>query len=348
MRILQVVPRYPPRTGGVETHVREVAERLVDRGHDVTVATADAGADVSTAETRNGVSVRRHRGVAPGGAFHVAPGVVRSVRNVDADVVHAHNYHSLPLLFAALAVDDERFVATTHYHGASASAIRDRLLTIYRTLGRRALGRADAVVAVGDHERDLLRGDFGVDATVVPNGIDVGRFRGAAPRERDRPYLLTVGRLEEYKGVQHVVRALPELPEYDLLVAGSGPYADEIRAAAAEAGVADRVELLGYVPDEELPGLYAGADAYATMSSFEAFGLSVGEALAAGTPCAVLAEGALVDWTDRPDCVGASDAEPETIAAAIREAATRTPDPTTLPTWDGAVDDLERLYRPSE
>jgi len=347
VRILQVVPRYPPRTGGVETHVREISERLVDRGHDVTVATADAGADVSTVETRNGVAVRRRRGVAPDGAFHVAPGVVRSVRSMDADIVHAHNYHSLPLLFAALAVDDERFVATTHYHGASASAVRDRLLTVYRTLGRRALDRADAVVAVSDHERNLLRGDFGVDATVIPNGIDIDRFRGAEPRQRDRPYLLTVGRLEEYKGVHHVVRALSKLPEYDLLVAGSGPYADEIRAVAADAGVADRVELLGYVPDEELPGLYAGADAYATMSSFEAYGLSVGEALAAGTPCAVLAEGALADWTDRHDCVGASDAAPETVAAAIRETATRTADPATLPTWGGVVDDLERLYRSS-
>lgn len=348
MNVVQVVPRYPPRTGGVETHVRELAERLVERGHEVTVVTADAGDDVQRREIRNGVAVRRHRGAAPGGAFHVAPGVFASIRRLDAHIVHAHNYHSLPLLFAALAAREKRFVATTHYHGGSANPVRDRLLRAYRPLGRWTLRGADAVVAVSDHERDQLRTDFGVGATVIPNGIDVARFRDAVPRVRDRPYLLTVGRIEEYKGVQHVVRALTELPEYDLLVAGSGPYADTLRSVAAAAGVADRVEFLGYVDDEALPGLYAGADAYVTMSAFEAYGLTVGEALAAGTPSAVRQQGALADWTDSEGCVAVRDTDPATVAAAVRAAAGRRPDPSALPTWDDVVDDLEQLYRSQE
>ena len=358
MKVLQVTTRYPPHTGGVETHVAELAGRLVDRGHEVTVLTADArSADAPRRQRRDGVRVIRHRGVAPGGAFHVAPGIARSVRESDADVVHAHNYHSLPLFFAALGneqarqrrrVDDDRpLVATPHYHGASASGFRDRLLSLYRPLGGWALGRADGVVAVSDWERRQLERDFGVDARVIPNGLDVGRFAEAVPTERDRPYLLSVGRLEAYKGVQHAVRALSELPEYDLVVAGSGPYADDLQRVAREAGDADRVAFLGFVDDAELPGLYAGAAAFLTLSGFEAYGMTVAEAVAAGTPCVVRETGALVDWVERADVVGVADGdetEPQAVASAVRRAVERDAPSRPLPTWDDVVDEVQGLY----
>ncbi|SEO82066.1 Glycosyltransferase involved in cell wall bisynthesis [Halogranum amylolyticum] len=358
MRVLQVTTRYPPHTGGVETHVAELAERLVARGHEVTVLTADArSADAPRRQRRNGVRVVRHRGVAPGGAFHVAPGVVRSVRDSDADVVHAHNYHSLPLLFAAVGDElgtnrrrgdgDRPLVATPHYHGASASDRRDRLLSLYRPLGGWALRRADAVVAVSDWERRALRRDFGVDARVIPNGLDVERFADATPADSERPYLLSVGRLETYKGVQHAIRTLTELPDYDLVVAGSGPDADELRRVAREAGVADRVEFLGYVADADLPGLYAGASAFVTLSGFEAYGMTVAEALAAGTPCVVREAGALVDWVERADVVSIADGDqtnPRTVADAVEAAVLLDAPSEPLPTWEDVVAETEGVY----
>jgi glycosyltransferase involved in cell wall biosynthesis len=351
VKVLQVTTRYPPHTGGVETHVAELAEGLVERGHEVTVFTADArSADAPRRQRRNGVRVIRHRGVAPGGAFHVAPGIVRSVRESDADVVHAHNYHSLPLFFATFG--NERgpelpLVATPHYHGASASGVRDRLLSVYRPLGGWALGRADSVVAVSEWERQQLKRDFGVDARVIPNGLDVARFSGATPLTRDRPYLLSVGRLEAYKGVQHAIRALTALPDYDLVVAGSGPYADDLRRVARDTGVIDRVDFRGYVADEDLPGLYAGAAGFVTLSGFEAYGMTVAEALAAGTPCVVREAGALVDWVERDDVVGVTDGDerdPRAVAEAVRNAVERDAPSEPLPTWDDVVDEVEAMY----
>jgi glycosyltransferase involved in cell wall biosynthesis len=344
MKIIQVVPRYPPRTGGVETHVREVSERLVERGHDVTVLTADNDDDVATRETRDGVEVIRHAGIAPSGAFHVAPGILQTLRRYDADAVHAHNYHSLPLFFAALEVDDARFVVTPHYHGGSASSFRDQLLSVYRPIGGWALRRADEVIAVSDWEREQLREDFGVESTVIPNGVDIERFRNTEPRQRDRPYLLTVGRLEEYKGVQHVIRALPEIPEYDLLIAGSGDYKRRLREIAVKEGVNSRVKFLGYVADEDLPGLYAGAAALVTMSSFEAYGMTVGEALAAGTPTVVRESGALEDWVNRNDCTGVTSPNPASVAKAVNKTVDNESDIESLPTWEEAVNDTETRY----
>ncbi|MFC4438912.1 MULTISPECIES: glycosyltransferase family 4 protein [Natrialbaceae] len=344
MKILLVTHRYPPHAGGVETHVRELATRLVDRGHDVTVFSADAEPDVERRHTDDGVRIRRFASASPGSAFYAAPQLTLAVRRFDADVVHAHNYHAFPLFFAALGITDERFVVTTHYHGGSADGVRDALLSLYRPFGRSALRRADDVIAVSDWERNRLRTDFGVDATVIPNGLHVDRFTAADPERRDAPYLLSVGRLEEYKGVQHAIRALPELPEYELLVAGRGPYRTSLERLARETGVADRVTFLGFVDDDRLPRLYAGADAYVTLSAFEAYGMTVAEALAAGTPCVVRAAGALTDWIDREGCVGVADPSPTAVAARIRDAVDRDIDATEVPNWDDVTDRLVTRY----
>jgi glycosyltransferase involved in cell wall biosynthesis len=347
MRLALVTHRYPPRTGGVETHVRELATRLVDRGHAVTVVSADAGADVPVRSTVEGVRVRRAWALAPGDAVYLAPGVYRAVRDVDADVVHAHNDHALPAVAAAAAAGDRPFVVTPHYHGASADATRDRLLAAYRPIGRRALRRADAVLAVSDWERDRLRADFGVDARVIPNGLDVARFREASPEERDRPYLLTVGRLVAYKGVDRAIRALaePALDGYDLLVAGSGPDRDAMERTARAAGVADRVTFLGYVDDERLPGLYAGAAAHLLLSEFEAYGMTVAEALAAGTPSVVREGGALAQWAAREGCVGVGEPTPPAVAAAVAAAVDREPSDEGLWTWAEVTDAVADVYR---
>lgn len=345
MKIVQVTPRYPPHTGGVETHVKEIGEQLIERGHEVIVLTADASADVVNEEERNGVVVKRHRSFAPGGAFHIAPQIALAVRSENADVVHAHNYHSLPAFFAALGLTKERFVVTSHYHGASASDRRDQLLLLYRPLGGWALHRADVVIAVTEWEREQLCSDFDVDATVIPNGLNVARFANADPEDRKRPYLLCVGRLVEYKGVQYVVRALPELPEYDLVVAGSGPYREELERIVDEVGVTDRVDFLGYVDDEHLPSLYAGAAVYVTLSEFEAYGMTVAEALSAGTPRVVLKAQALSSWTQCEGCIGVSTTEPRTVADALREAVSKSFSDLSFPTWTEVVDELESCYR---
>ncbi|RDZ55445.1 glycosyltransferase family 1 protein [Haloferax sp. Atlit-4N] len=345
MNVLYVTTRYPPHTGGVEAHVAELATRLAAVGHDVTVLTADAEGLTRSAEYRDGVRVIRHPGVAPGGAFHVAPEILATVRRLarGADLVHAHNYHSLPLLFAALGTGAETpFVATPHYHGGSASDLRDKLLSVYRVPGGWALRRADARIAVSDWERRQLEADFGVEATVIPNGLDVSRFAEASPDPEwaDRDYLLSVGRLAEYKGVQHVIRALPGL-DYDLVVAGSGDYGSELKRLAREVGVEDRVHFLGFVDDEDLPGLYAGAAAFVTMSEFEAYGMTVAEALAAGTPCVVRNAGALVDWADRDDCVGV---DPAALVSGIERAVDLDAPAEPLPTWESVVERTTAVY----
>lgn len=350
MHLCYVTPRYPPHTGGVETHVAELAIRFENRGHQVTVVTADRGTDadgrqLSACERIDGVGVRRARGFAPSGAFHVAPGVIRAIVRADPDLVHAHNYHSLPLVFAAAttSLSDIYFIATPHYHGGSPSGFRDSLLSLYSPVGGWALRRADAVIAVSNWEARQLATDLNISARIVPNGVKVERFRTADPATRPtgRPYLLCVGRLKQYKGIQYAIRSLPVLPEYDLVVAGTGPFADELRQTARETGVDDRVEFAGYVPDDRLPELYAGAAAFITLSSFEAYGITVAEALAAGTPCVVREVGALTDWAERADCVGV---DLSGVATGVREAVECSAPSEPLPRWEDVVEEIGDIY----
>lgn len=343
MKIVQITPRYPPNTGGVETHVKEISEQLVERGQEVTVITADAAGNLQNWETRNGVNIKRYRSFAPNDTLYIAPGIQRAVRRADADIVHAHNYHAFPVFFAALGVTHERFVVTPHYHGTSASGVRNRLLAMYKPVGDWVFKQADEVIAVSEWEREQLHDDFGVDTTVIPNGLDVGRFANAEPEERERPYVLCVGRLEEYKGIQYVIRALPELPDYNLVVAGSGHYREELEEISEEIGVADRVDFVGYVDDDRLPRLYVGAEVYVTLSEFEAYGMTVGEAIAAGTPCVVRGEGALEEWTRYTGVKETKSTAPKDVAAVISQSVSTTPDQD-LQTWSEVVDGVVRCY----
>jgi glycosyltransferase involved in cell wall biosynthesis len=343
MKILQVTPRYPPQSGGVERHVKKISERLVERGHEVTVLSSDARNEGERRERRNGVVVRRYRGVAPNGVMQFCPQIVSAVRRSDSDVVHAHNYHSFPLFFSAVGVGDQRFVVTTHYHGESPSSIRDRLLSLYRPFGRWALETADEIIAVSEWERNRLKYDFNINSIVVPNGIKHERFEKIEEFEANRPYLLTVGRLEEYKCVQHVIRSLPKLPDYDLYVVGKGPYYRSLKQIASQVNVLDRVKFKGYVSDDKLSSLYLGAEVNLNLSEQESYGLTVAEALAAGTSCVVRDSGALTEWLQYDGVYGSSQS-PEQVAKACETAADTCPS-VSLPSWDKVSVQIAGIYQ---
>lgn len=341
MHIGFVTSRYRPHAGGVETHVEQLATRLVDRGHTVTVISADADPGLAKMTVRDGVLVRRFIPVGSTDIFHLAVGIAPLIRRSEFDIVHAHNYHSFPFVLGAIG-SRVPVVCTPHYHGGSADSLRDKLLSLYQPVGWAVFERAVAVVAVSTWEKDQLAADFGIESTVIPNGIDVDRFRSATPADTTSPTLLTVGRLVEYKGVQHVIRALTNLPEYQLRVVGDGPYRDSLEACACEVGVSDRVEFLGYVPDSELAHQYASADVFVSMSSVEAAGITTGEALAAGTPAIVRHSKGLRDWAQRDDCLSA---DPASLSDAVSRVRSWSAPSEPLPTWDQAVDKLESIYR---
>jgi glycosyltransferase involved in cell wall biosynthesis len=137
---------------------------------------------------------------------------------------------------------------------------------------------------------------------------------------------------------------MQEFPEYDLLVAGSGSFRKELETLARQEGIEDRVVFLGYVDEEELIGLYVGAEVYITMSEFEAYGMTVAESLAAGTPCVVRESGALTDWIDYREVVGVTSTSSAKLREAIKSVRDQEVEPNILSTWEKITNDIEEVY----
>jgi len=170
--------------------------------------------------------------------------------------------------------------------------------------------RARRVITVSEFSRRELRELLGVEAAVVPGGVDP---RFAPGPKADPPYVLCVASHTARKNLGALVPAARALAAGGVELRVAGGHRPQF---AAEHGL-DGLVLLGHVPDAELPALYAGAAAFVLPSVYEGFGLPVLEAMAAGTPVVASNTTALPET-----CGGAAlltDPEPE----AIRDALTR-------------------------
>jgi glycosyltransferase involved in cell wall biosynthesis len=150
--------------------------------------------------------------------------------------------------------------------------------------------RARRVITVSEFSAAELRELLGVEAQVIPGGVDE-RFRPDVPRPSgfDRPYVLTVASQTARKNLAALVPAARALAADGIEVVVAGGRRPQF---AAESGL-EPLRMLGHVDDALLPGLYAGAAAFALPSLYEGFGLPVLEAMASGTPVVAAATGAL-------------------------------------------------------
>ena len=349
MRILQVCPAYLPAIGGVEQHVRNISERMA-RQHQVTIFAIDPGGSLPREEMVNGVLVRRFKGFSPGNAYHVSLQMLSELRRSQFDVVHGHNYQALTLFFCRYA-PRERFVVTAHYHEHGATLPRDIMKRLYRPLGKKIFSDADSIVPVSSYERDLLLRDFRIDSgkvTVIPSGIDLQRFSGlkrdAARKQR---VILSIGRLEEYKGMQHLIEVMPLLDANTRLqIVGHGPYRDHLLALARRLGVEQRVEFCQGLSQEELLHRFAGADLFALLSRYEAFGTVVAEALACGLPCIVADGSALREWIDNENCFGINyPIESTLLAGLIADTTGRKVGQVKIWDWEEVAAETLRVYQ---
>ncbi|MGA8574868.1 MAG: glycosyltransferase [Candidatus Cybelea sp.] len=217
--------------------------------------------------------------------------------------------------------------AYAHYVPFEANATRFVASQLTRTFAN----QADAVVVPTQTMATRLR-ELGVTVRieVVPSGIDLARFgagrRDEALRARlgldgsDR-MLLYVGRLAKEKNVELLLAALAraDLDSLKLVIAGDGPHRGELERLAAEIGVAAATRFLGVVARDELPNLYASADAFVMPSTTETQGIVLAEAMAAGTH--VIA----VDAPQNRDVLGGAGRiaapNPEALAAALSQLA---------------------------
>lgn len=316
LRVLHIITGLG--VGGAEQQLRLLLRHLPVRSEVVTLTDPGPVADGLIAD---GVRVH-HLGMTGNRDLAALPRLVRLIRAGGYDLVHTHLYRACVYGRLAARLAGVRAVVATE-HSLGDSQIEGRRLgagvrALY--LATERLGRT--TVAVSPTVAARLR-RWGVPAPrieVVPNGIDLARFRfDPVGRHRARQRLGLpedayvvggIGRLAPAKRFDTAVRALALLPaDHRLLLVGGGPEEGALRRTARESGVADRVLFTGErpggpcVPDDpgdpgdardpngpdgpdglDLPSLVSAMDVLVSPSPEEAFGLAVVEALAAGLP----------------------------------------------------------------
>jgi glycosyltransferase involved in cell wall biosynthesis len=192
--------------------------------------------------------------------------------------------------------------------------------------------RADRVITLSRYSRDDLVRHLGIDErriTVVPAAADPRFLREpeAADRQRVRvrhelakPYFFYVGGWELRKNIPHLLEgfARSAITDAELVLAGGKPHERADLAARAESlGIADRLRLLEWVDDEDLPALYAEALAFVYPSRYEGFGLQVAEAMALGCPTLAARATSLPEVLDDGGVTFSPD-DPDELAGALR------------------------------
>jgi len=251
----------------------------------------------------------------PFGVAHVLA-VARWAR--DCDVVHANwtlsalaavlarPIHCRPVVVTLQGSDIFQVTRSKLGRWLTAATLRacDRVLVLSR-----ALAQATARTGMA---MDRL--------TVVPNGVDTGRFTPAPAAERDRQ-ILFVGSLIPRKGANYLIDAMPAvfaaLPGYRLVMLGDGPDENALRQQAAALGIADRIDMPGFLPQEDVLAAMRRARLFVLPSLEEGLGVVLLEALSCGTPIVASAVDGIVDVVTQEVGRLVPPAQPGALAEAI-------------------------------
>jgi phosphatidyl-myo-inositol dimannoside synthase len=300
-RTLLVTNDFPPRQGGIQSFLHQLAIRQPAGSLVVYASDYEGSAAFDAAQP---FPVLRH----PSGLLLPTPAArrraVRALQEFGCTRAWFGAAAPLALMAPALrAAGAERIVATTHGHEAGWAALPGA-----RQALRRIGAGCDVVTYLGEYVRKRLAGPLGRHPELVQltPGVDVDVFRpdvdSGVVRERyglsGRPVIVCVSRLVPRKGQDTLIHALPavrrQVPDAMLLLVGGGTYRDELETLAASLEVADAVVFTGGVPHEELPAHYAAGDVFAMPCRTRRRGLDVEglgivylEASAAGLPVIV-------------------------------------------------------------
>lgn len=356
MRIAQLVSSYHPLIGGVETHVRHLAQGCAEAGDQVTIITHQLTDGAAADEWIDAVHVRRFALTAGSRSYPFSLSLFQylSSHATDFDLIHVHSYHTI----VGHAARGSRLpvVFTPHYHGTGHTPVRAVLHRVYRPVGARQFRAADAIICVSEAERGLVINDFpGVagKTVTIPNGTDPklpppGRRRLTL----SEPVILTVGRLERYKNVDLIIDAFRALPSATVLViVGDGPDRARLQRHAESGQLRWPVLFTGRIPDPMLDQLFAQASVVVSASDHEAFGLTLADGLVSGARVVaseIPAHAALARLAGADAPVALVDPRDtkrftDSLASALLEG--RVVAPTfKLPTWADVVADTRELY----
>lgn len=284
MHILHIYKDYFPVLGGIENHIKALAEGQVNAGHDVTVLVCSR--DMTTRfDVLNGVNVIKAGRMATVASMPISCVQPIILYQQSPDVVNIHSPYPLGEIADYFTKRGTVTVVTHH-----SDVVRQKgWLRIYGPFLKRTLNSSDCIIATS---RNYICSSpwlwpLQEKCTVVPLGVDVERFQPVKRTPSSVLRLLFVGCLRYYKGVDVLIRTMSHIDRVKLSIVGTGPMKQGWEQLAYSSGVSEKVDFLNEVADEELPEIYKKADVFILPANLraEAFGTVLLEAMAAGLPC---------------------------------------------------------------
>jgi glycosyltransferase involved in cell wall biosynthesis len=357
LRVLMVCARYLPDTGGIETHIHEVARRLgVLEDFDITVLTTDRTRSRPTREVREGVTVLRVPAWPRKRDYYVAPQIAAVVGRRDHwDLVHCQGIHTPVPLLAMIAARRAKIPYLVTFHtGGHSLRHRNVLRSVQWRLAGPLLRNAKMLIGVSRFEAETLSKQAGLRSKTIKIIRNGGTLPAPPVQTASVPgRIVSSGRLERYKGHHRVVEALPHVmhlvTDAHLVILGAGPYELELRALARRIGVLDRVTITQIPPSDRqaMATALAKSSVVAALSDYEAHPVAVMEALSIGRPVVGYDIAGIGDLVTEGWVRGVAPGAPAAvIASEIVQAMSSHPTaaPSALPTWDSCAEQLAQAY----
>jgi glycosyltransferase involved in cell wall biosynthesis len=315
MKILMLNYEFPPMGGGAGNATDNISKEMVKMGHDLTVLTSGYG-DLPKFELKDGVKIYRvfswRKGIHDCGfrgaytyLFSAAFKLLSLKKTDQFDIIHY--FFSLPTGLLSLvpwAFRGTPYIVSLRGSDVPYYDVFNKKVHLFnmilKPINRFIWRKAKRVVALSNGLRlTALRTSPKQSIDVIPNGVETDLFKPfPSNSERDNKFrLITVSRLINRKGIDHILKALSELEDNDitLLVVGTGSYESYLKKMCHKLGLDNVVTFYGYCPREKLPELYNKADVFILPSLAESFGIVFAEAMACGLPVIGAKTGGIVD-----------------------------------------------------
>ena len=341
-RVLLVGWGFPPDIdGGLDIHVYNLFNQLKEAE---SIEVALTLPEERAPEKDGIIPVASGSGSIRWRAMKMSSHIAEIAKNYD--IIHTHDWFGAEAGFKAKKYSDCKWVST--FHSTSSDRTRGES---QNSLEEVAVQHSDTVLAVSRKLSNEIKEVYGYEPEVVRNGFSKPESSGKYVKKQlgiQNKMVFFVGRHAEQKGIEHLLYGFKkfledEVRKVTLVIGGEGEMKHSLEEFASLLGIEGKVQFTGFIPQSELGDYYSSADLFVSPSVSEPFGLTITEALQAGTPVAATENG--VEEIIPDEYITSIEPESDSIAEGIKQGLKQPNNELSeVRTWQDMTEEVMQVY----